>query len=143
MRISYSEDEQYPGQFELWQANCRRSLRGKAGQAALHELEQALLALPNERLLANRLVDSDGDVCALGALAQFKGHALYLAEGCGLDDDFDFDDDGMEDFGVELGMPRLVAWKVVEENDIQLGGPLSPEDRYRRMLAWVQAQLVT
>lgn len=44
MRIDYTEDEDFNGQFELWQANCRRSLRGKAVQAALKRLEAALLA---------------------------------------------------------------------------------------------------
>lgn len=43
-RISYSEDEDYPGEFELWQANCRRSLQSKAGQAELRALRDALLA---------------------------------------------------------------------------------------------------
>jgi len=43
MRIGYSEDEDYPGQFELWQANCQRSLKGKKGQAALRELEACSL----------------------------------------------------------------------------------------------------
>lgn len=44
MRISYSDEEDSPGQFALFQANCRRSLQGKKGQAALRELEAALLA---------------------------------------------------------------------------------------------------
>ena len=46
MRVNYSEDEDYGGQFNLWQANCRRSRRGKKGQAALRELEAALLGMP-------------------------------------------------------------------------------------------------
>lgn len=43
MRISYSDEEDHPGQFELWQANVTRSLKGKNGQRALRELESALL----------------------------------------------------------------------------------------------------
>lgn len=143
-RISYSEDEERPGQFALWQANCRRSLQGKAGQTSLRELEHALLALPDKRLIKGVLQTEDGDVCAIGALAKYKGVAQTKA-----DPDYE-----MEEVGVELGMPRLVAWKVVELNDIQIGGhfdytkgprgqwvPATPEERYKKVLAWVQKQL--
>jgi len=169
MRISYSEDEDFGGQFELWQANCRRSLHGKAGQSALRELEAALLALPDKRLIAGKMVDADGEVCAIGALAKYKGRNLIaetreqLAQ-IGIDRDVDeLEGDGeMEEIGMELGMPRLVAWKVVELNDVQLDGctlvraegpyrwpaekpkqwvPITPEDRYEKVLAWTRRQL--
>jgi hypothetical protein len=171
MRIGYSEDEDYPGQFELWQANCRRSLQGKAGQAALRELEAALLAMPEKRLIANKMIDADGDVCAIGALAKHKGRDLIaetkaqLAD-IGIDrfDDDEIDGDGeMEEIGMELGMPRLVAWKVVCKNDVEIDGhyetlpgparwhgdrpqmyvPVTPEVRYQKMLAWVQRQILS
>jgi hypothetical protein len=156
------EVEDFPGQFKLWQANCQRSLRGKAGQAALRELEAALLALPEKRLIAGRLQDGDGQVCALGALARYKNHTMPIS----YDEDAWWegeDEDGsMEDFGVELGMPRLVAWKVVELNDVQIDGhcvaaagpsrpgrrepfafvPFTPEERYDKVLAWVRRQIV-
>lgn len=152
MRIGYADEEDYPGQFGLWQANCLRSLKGKAGQAALRELEQALLALPEKRLIANELQNAEGEVCAVGALAKYKGVTETQA-----DPDCD-----MEDVGVELGMPRLVAWKVVALNDIEIDGdyvtaegptrygyplrqfvPVTPEERYERVLAWVRGQLET
>lgn len=154
MRIGYSDEEDYPGQFGLWQGNCQRSLKGRAGQAALRELEAALLALPSKRLIAESLVDAHGEVCAIGALAEFKGEITDNMIGQGECD--------MEEVGVELGMPRLVAWKVVEMNDLQFAGtslvikegpyrwyseqpfeyvPITPEQRYKRMLAWVREQL--
>jgi hypothetical protein len=162
MRIGYSEDEEFGGQFELWQANCRRSLKGKKGQAALRELEAALLAMPDKRLIAGKLQDADGEVCSLGALAKYKGHAL-LADECeeGEYDEYDLSGE-MEEFGVELGMLRLVAWKVVEKNDVAFDGMewfncegpyrweferpqmrdfISPEMRYEKMLAWIRKQL--
>lgn len=153
-RIGYSEDEDYPGQFGLWQANCERSLHGKAGQAALRELEAVLLALPSKRLIANALVDSHGEVCAIGALVQYRGDVTDEMIGHG-----EYD---MEAVGVELGMPRLVAWKVVCLNDIELNrsvllrheGPyrwpakqphswveMTPEHRYEEVLKWVRARL--
>jgi hypothetical protein len=134
MRIGYSEDEDFPGQFGLWQANCRRSLKGKAGQAVLRELEQALLALPEKRLISYELKNEEGEVCAVGALAKYRGVETTKA-----------DPEEMEEVGVELGMPRLVAWKVVCVNDIELDGygshSITPEERYDKMLEWVRRQI--
>ena len=127
MRISYSDDELWPGQFELWQANCKRSMRGKAGQKSLRELEAALLNLPRKRLIANQLQDESGDVCAIGALVKAKGitplHPEYE----------------IEDIGVQCGMPRLVAWKVVEMNDVEFSR--TSEERYGKLLSWVQREI--
>lgn len=140
MRISYSDEEDYPGQHDLWQANCTRSIESKEGQAALRELEQALLALPSKRLIANELEDADGEVCAIGALARYRNYTPKA------DPDWE-----MEEVGVELGMPELVAWKVVALNDIDLDlyydrkqdrcVPYTPEERYERVLAQVQKWL--
>lgn len=148
-RISYSEDEDRPGQFELWQANCQRSLSGRNGQAALAELEAALLALPDKRLVAGEFDDGE-NVCAIGALARFKGITPKA------DPEYE-----MEEVGVECGMPRMVAWKVVEMNDMQFdfryviaegpsrygqsGGysmhvPYTAEERYTLILEWVRKQ---
>lgn len=133
-RIGYAEDETFPGQFSLWQANCGRSLQSQKGQGSLRELEAALLALPTKRLVANEF-DNGTDVCAIGALARFKG---LKPEG-----DTEYE---MEEVGVQCGMPRLVAWKVVEVNDFSdlysFSGPkLTPERRYDLVLDWVRRQL--
>lgn len=158
MRIGYSENEDYPGQFDLWQANCRRSLQGRAGQAILRELESALVALPDKRLIEDEL-EAEGDVCAWGALKVYRGEAIS-------DDDRELATYDMEAVGVELGAPRLVAWKVVEVNDLQsrgryvdVAGPTkvewgmrrrerlnifiaeTPAERYERVLAWVRRQI--
>jgi hypothetical protein len=131
MRIGFSEDEDYPGQFNLWQGNCKRSLKGRKGQAILQELEVALLALPEKRLIADHLQDEAGGVCAVGALALYKNKLTpELIDG----------EDDMEDVGQDLGMPRLVAWKVVCLNDYDLDH-VTPEVRYERVLAWVRGYL--
>lgn len=151
MRISYSDDEQYPGQFELWQANCDRSLAGKKGQAALRELEQALIALSNKRLIIYQLEDAEGEVCPIGALMKYRGLSQDTIKA---DPECE-----MEEVGVELGMPRLVAWKIVELNDIELDMhwikglasvsegnrrvEYTPEERYERVLAWVRQRIRT
>ena len=138
MRLDYCDEESFPNQFELWEANCQRSLRGKAGQRELRELEAALLALPAKRLVHGVLRTDDGDVCAIGAYGQYKGVDLT---------EFDPEDES-DKVGVAGGMPHLVAWAVVDLNDGYLGwyyGDVfvryTPEQRYDKMLAWVRAQL--
>ena len=186
-RISYSEEEDYPGQFFLWQANVARSLKGKKGQAALRDLEAALLALPEKKLIPYHLTRK-GDVCTTGALVAHrmvtlgqardaalaeledettgcgniwcghsksnhtpgcKGCASWVSKGhswakpCPVwtepDDDWDAEDDEgeAEDFAQKYGVPRLVAWKLVELNDMQLEF-VTPEERYDRVLKWTQ-----
>lgn len=158
MRISYSDDEERPGQFALWDANCERSLRGKRGQQALRDLEAALLALPDKRLIADAVHDETGGVCALGAYGRHKGIDLSK-----FPNDYDSDE-----IGIAGGMPRLVAWTIVALNDIELDGyylymegprPMqtlyggyygggwserrryTPEERYERVLAWIRERL--
>lgn len=143
-RIGYSDDEDFPGQFGMWQANCQRSLHGRDGQKSLRELEAALIALPNKRLIARELFDGS-DCCAVGALVRAKRITPK--------NDPERD---MDMVGTECGMPRLVAWKVVELNDMdfsrrwapetaEYGGgnwvSYTPEERYAAMLSWVRSQL--
>ena len=129
-RINWSDQEDYPGQFDLFQANCERSLRGKQGQEELGELRTALLALSDKRLIHGLLEDEEGGVCAIGAYAKHKG--LDLSK-------FDVDSD-TDDVGIAGGMPTLVAWKIVEKNDMEYDY-LSPEKRYEKMLAWVESKI--
>lgn len=130
MRINYSEEEDFLGQFDLWQANCERSMRGKKGQQELRELRDALLALPDKRLICGALVDEDGEVCAIAAYGRRKGLDLSKFGAYS----------GSDEVGIEGGMPKLVAWKVVEMNDVEFDH-LTPEQRYVKMLAWVEARL--
>lgn len=155
MRINYSDEEDQPGQFALWNANCRRSIKGRAGQRELRQLEAALLALPEKRLIHGALTNGEGGVCAIACYAKHKGIELSK---------FDPDDES-DEVGIAAGMPRLVAWQVVALNDIHLNkvwerahGPIqrghgvyqggiplirdmTPEERYEKVLAWVRTQL--
>lgn len=132
MRINYSEeDEDFDGQFELWRANCRRSIKGKKGQAELRALRDALLALPEKRLIHGLLVDDAGGVCAIGAYARSKGIDLTVCD----------PEEESDEVGVDAGMPPMVAWRVVEMNDIMLDH-CTEEGRYIKMLRWIESQLV-
>lgn len=73
-RFGYDGDyeEYYPNQGDLWWANIERALNGKKGQAALRDLEEALIALPEKKLVRGHIAKLDGSVCAVGALIVHK-----------------------------------------------------------------------
>lgn len=77
-RFTDDYDEFFPNQADLWWANIGRALKGRKGQRALMDLEQALLDLPEKRLISGYLA-ADGEVCAVAALAlsrrMWKGEA--------------------------------------------------------------------
>ena len=72
-------------------------------------------------------------MCAVGAYGRHKG--LDLTK-------FDVDSE-TDEVGIEAGMPKLVAWKVVEMNDILFDRTFTPEQRYEGMLAWVESKILS
>lgn len=152
-RVYYSDDEEFPGEFNLQEANTNRSMRGKQGQAVLREMEAALVALPRKRLIQGA-VACDGDVCAVGAVlavrkATAEGVSVEEATarlGVELGERWEQEDDDTQQRGEDAGMPRLVAWRLVALNDVDfgdeyIGRAITPEQRYEKVLAWVQEHL--
>lgn len=152
-RIDYHEDADFDdvrnimamGRFER---NTKVAPRSKKGQKALRRLEAALLAMPQKRLAAGviarpvwQLAD-EYEVCALGALAVHEGiDPLKLWNQWLDDEDGSYTADEIADeLGPDLGMTPTLAWMVMDENDEVLGGK-SPEERWERMLVWVRRHL--
>lgn len=164
-RFQYDEGESdYPELHQgRWETNVRRTLLGKRGQAFLRDLEQALLVLPEPRLISGWLATPQGDCCALGALAAYhaqKQHPLLqclgmraavqsVAVGLGpaswsaysqqaLEAGHDDDDPGYSiDAGEALGLSRTMAERIGLLNDDDLAH-LDPEGRWKQVLAWVR-----
>jgi hypothetical protein len=57
--------------WERWEQIVSNALGGKRGQAALAEIEAALVALPEQRLIEGHLVAGE-NVCTIGALVAHK-----------------------------------------------------------------------
>jgi hypothetical protein len=154
MRFEGDGDEQFPGQWWLWEANLERHFSGKAGQAKLRELREALLALPEKRLIETRLADENGNVCALGALAvhhhvsQGADRVKVLAEMAeavpdegGWVDSWEAEEhtrSEAERCGCKLPLIVTVAY----ENDFGPSLKETPEERYERMLGWVEKRIL-
>ena len=139
MRVDYSEEEQYPGHFYLWQANCRRSRQGKKGQASLRELEAALLAMPDKRIHRDVLVEPSGETCAIGELMVHRKVSDGITREQAIAECAVLDPGDTLYHGVSVGLPRMVAWSVAVENDYERN--VTPEKRYADMLAWVRGNL--
>lgn len=163
-------DEEYPNSWALWQHNVRQVMNGKRGQKALAELREALLALPEKRLVANalstagkrgtepasgwyadnqrQLLQEQGEgVCAVGA---FAWHQRVKAgedpreamAALPLNPDYNGDPGLTVEIGKQAGMSGVLAWVVMSENDDTLAD-LTPEDRYGAMLRWLDEKLAT
>lgn len=104
-----------------WQANVRRCMAGRKGQAFLWEFYQALEAIPARELITRALLNtSTGAVCALGAVA-VQRKLQIPAEFCttGAPDDEPDDYEFAEAMGPLFGIKDMLAREVMYENDEQ------------------------
>lgn len=143
----YDYDEGFSNQGELWHANAQRALKGKKGRKALAELREALLALPEKRLISGALCTVDAEdrvrqrhefgrgdlaehvkregegVCAIGAYVWYrkvKAGADPQAAFAGLPTMLD-SDGGMDyetaNAGQRAGLTFVLAWTLAQKND--------------------------
>lgn len=146
-------DPDFQNQGELFWANAARSLKGRKGQAALRELRDELLAMPEPKLIRGRLADEQGHVCAVGALAVARRCAKGERREDVLDDlaakiaagDGDESYDGWDitaAVGVSVGVPFVFAYALGDLNDESLYSK-TPEERHTAVLAWIDKQLTS
>lgn len=139
-RFEGDGDEEYPGQWWLWEHNLKRNFSGKKGQQSLRELRDALLELPEKRLIAGRLADETGAVCAIGALAvhrQGREVIPLLQEIIPEDPDGWDAEEATMDYGMNLGLKRVMVIEIGYQND-EYHRDETPGQRYARVLAWVE-----
>ena len=143
MRVDVADEEQYSGEFALWQANCDRSMKGKKGHAALKEMERALVAMPVKEIYADVLVEQGGCMCAIGAVMVQRKIDEGMSREDALDECSMRDPECVETIAEkELGFPHMVAWSTAYENDWDGYRPdVTPAQRYERMLKWVRGKL--
>lgn len=144
-RFGGDGDENFEGQYWLWERAQFRCFNGRAGQQILHDLRDALLALPEKKLIRTRLADETGAVCALGALAASKGFSLdELARLIPADlwDEW-LEEQQTLDVALQVGVKPTMAVAIAYANDVEFRDvDESDEERYARMLRWVEARLI-
>lgn len=166
----YDYDKCFPNQAELWQANARRALKGRRGRKALAELREALLALPEKRLIAGALCTVGGEermaemtdqwvrgelaeklategqgVCAIGAYVWFKkvkGGADPRAAFEELPLLLDADSDSWQtaQAGQRAGLTYTLAESLAYRND-EVFEAMSPEQRFEAFIEWIDSEL--
>lgn len=181
----YSDYDDYDEDWGLsngrWERNSRVVFTSRKGQKALRQLRDALLALPDKRLISGALstigrsrevertkaevasgnrswidgytidlednITRQGEgVCAVGALllhhygkqgkTREEAAAIIPAACNGDGDGLDVTARAARD----AGMVYTLAWQVAYRNDETLESA-TPEERYTKMLAWVESKL--
>lgn len=152
MRFSEG-DYDHPGQWALWEQALYRAVNGQKGQQVLRDMEAALLALPEPKLIEAGLSDGKG-VCAVGAfVAQRRVEAgedrEAVLEGLkrkgGWSDRYQIfkgweTEQGTIDQARAQGMQLSIACAVAGENDWHYG--ITDEEWYDRMLKWVRERII-
>lgn len=75
-----------------WRGQVASAIRGRRGQKLLHELAQAMDAMPVRELYPNELKTADGQFCALGVVGNARGielEKLDAEDHCAIADAFD------------------------------------------------------
>jgi hypothetical protein len=141
-RINVSEDcDEFPNAAELWHANIQRSLAGRKGQAILRELRDALLALPQKRLIDEYVANEQGEVCTVGALLLERRVRAGEDREAALADLAKVED-YTDSYAADKGVPKILAWWFAYVNDYELRH-LTPEDRYAHVLRDVESRIAS
>jgi hypothetical protein len=167
-RSGYDEDMDDPLALGRWRAQVASSTRGKRGQKLLRDMLAALDAMPEKRLVSGVLEISseidernaqkwaelfkdpaaadryrecyvatrpasfkEGDVCALGALGRVRGLDMT-----GLDPE------QPEGVAAAFDVAEPLAREIVYMNDEGTYRSETPEERWTRMRAWVESQII-
>jgi hypothetical protein len=160
-RFDVDYDSEGPNTVGLWRSSLQRAINSARGQRLLREIEAALLAMPEHKLIADEIAhavdwDEDGDpideprvigVCVVGAYAAHQrardegvswARAVFdLAEELG----GEVDCWETQELGVSLGMARTIAWELAYVNDERFGG-LTDECRWEAVLGWVRERIL-
>jgi hypothetical protein len=158
-------DSNFPNEWAFWERRTRQVMSGKPMRKALAELREALLALPEKRLISRafstvgktsddpdpygertELLETEGEgVCAVGAFVWHKKVKAGADPEEALRDlpllpDYDGYPDATADQGKATGLSWTLAWLLMDRNDRTYEG-MTPEERYEAYLAWIDAKL--
>jgi hypothetical protein len=129
-RSGYVDDPEDNWSLIRWRGAVKAALRGRRGQAFLRELIAALDAMEVKELHAHELRTEDGNVCALGAVAQARG--LDVSPLDPLD---------TESVAAAFGLSDALTREVVYMNDEAWFGERGPAARWRKVREWAEANI--
>lgn len=134
-RSGYTDDYDNNGELACYRGVIASATRGRRGQAFFRALVGALDEMPVKRLVASELETTEGEVCALGALAKQRGAALTTEDSYGDHDKLAATFDIAHQLAAEvmyLNDEGFFACPYREE---------TPEERWTRMRRWAAEQI--
>jgi hypothetical protein len=127
-RSGYSFD--YDGDdLVMYRGQVASAIRGRRGQRLLVDLVKALDALPAKRLITEEL-ESEGEVCALGAVGRLRGVDMSR-----------LDPEDPDAVAGAFDIATQLAREVTYINDEEGFRGETPEERFKRVRAWAEAQI--
>ena len=114
-----------------WRAQVKSAIRGKRGQVFLNELASAMDAMSERILIAQELINEDGDCCTIGVVCKARG--LDVSK---------IDYECPADVGSAVNIARPMAAEIEYENDEGCWGVETPAERWTRMRAWVARNII-
>ena len=149
-RSGYTYEEDEHGQFAMWRGTVASAIRGKRGQKMLRDMLAALDAMPDKRLISSHLVDTDGDVCALGALGKYRGvdmsHCEQLIDADGYCEDHEALASRLaKTFDIAAPLAQEIQYLNDEHFDFTYvenkRHNYTPEERWQEMRKWVVSKI--
>jgi len=140
-RSGYSDD--WDGDnLELgrYRAQVKSAIRGQRGQAFLKALASDMDAMPVKELIANELINEDGDCCTIGVWCKARGVDVSRV-----------DPHDPEAVASAVGIARQLAAEIEYENDEhgfvfdKEANKMRPETRaetWTRMRKWVDRHII-
>lgn len=148
-RSGYTDDDGDDRGFAMWRGQVMSAMRGKRGQQLLRDLRDGLDAMPEKVLIAKELMTSDGNVCALGAVAlkrQIPDLPKFIYEKDGEEYGGDYRE-WNEDLAEIFDIAPCLAREIQYINDEGDGRDETPSERWTQVRAWVdrniKAEVVT
>ena len=113
----------------MYRGQVASAIRGRRGQRLLVDLVKALDALPEKRLITEEL-ESEGEVCALGAVGRLRGVDMSR-----------LDPEDPDAVAGAFDIATQLACEVTYINDEEGFRGETPEERFKRVRAWAEAQI--
>ena len=114
-----------------WRGAVSSALRGAKGQAFLKELDAALDALPEKKLVANEL-EGDGCFCALGAVGKARGIDFAKID--------TYDHESLsKTFGIAPAMAQEIMW--INDEAATWRGEDQDAQRWQEVKNWIKEEI--
>ena len=127
-RSGYNEDCDDNWDWIRYRGAVASAIKGRRGQDFLYEMLHAMAALPERKLISEKL-EADGAVCAIGAVGKARGVDMSK-----------LDPEDPEGVAAAFGIAPALAREIVYTNDDEYTTE-TPEQRFERMRRWVEQNL--